>query len=62
MPLLSLYQAAEILAVSPETLRRWAAARRVASVKLGRRLLFDEEALRAWVLRQTRAERPVDSP
>ena len=62
MPLLSLYQAAEILAVSPETLRRWAAARRVASVKLGRRLLFDEEALRAWVLRQTRAERPFDSP
>ena len=55
--LVNLRAAASTLCISTETLRKWAAARRIASIKLGRRLLFSEDALRDWVVRHTRPER-----
>lgn len=56
MPLLSLQNAATRLGVSAETLRKWAASGRVPCVRLGRRLLFDEHELQAWVARHSRPE------
>lgn len=57
MPLISLHAGATELGISAETLRKWATSGRIASVKLGRRLLFDEDELKAWVARHTRPER-----
>ncbi len=60
VPLLDLHAAAALLGVSPETLRKWAARGRVASVKLGARLLFSQTALEEWVAARTRhARKPV---
>lgn len=46
--------AAAYLGVSQRTVRKWANQGRVPSVKLGRALRFQPEALRAWV--DTRAQ------
>ncbi len=57
MPLLDLHAAADLLSLSPETLRKWAARGRVESVKLGARLLFRREALDALIAQHCRPPR-----
>jgi excisionase family DNA binding protein len=44
-----LEEAAMRLAVSPLTLRRWARDRKIESVRLGRRLVFRDAALEAFI-------------
>jgi excisionase family DNA binding protein len=46
---LSTEQAAELLGVSPATLLKWRVQRRGPPfLKLGRRVIYSESALRAW--------------
>lgn len=59
--LLNVPEAASLLRLSPHTLYRWVFQGRVPVVRLGRRLLFDPEALRAWVLDRSRT-RAMASP
>lgn len=49
MSTLDLEQAAEFLKMSPETLRKWAHARRIPSTKIGRRWVFTKELLTAFI-------------
>ena len=42
-------EAAKRLAVQPSTLRRWAQDGKIESVRLGRRLVFREAALEAFI-------------
>jgi excisionase family DNA binding protein len=49
MKCLGLDEAATRLAVQPSTLRRWARDGKVESVRLGRRLVFREAALDAFI-------------
>ena len=51
---LCLDEAAAKLAVSPLTLRRWARDKKIESVRLGRRLLFRELAIEAFIARRIR--------
>jgi len=53
--LLNVGEAASLLRLSRHTLYRWVFKGRVPTVRLGRRLLFDPDALRAWVLERSRA-------
>jgi excisionase family DNA binding protein len=46
---LSLEQAASLLSISPRTLRKWAAERRLTSCKVGGRLLFRPEDLQTFL-------------
>jgi excisionase family DNA binding protein len=55
--LLDIGEAASLLKLSHHTLYRWVVEGRVPTVRLGRRLLFDPEALRAWVLTRSRQVR-----
>lgn len=52
--LLNVDETANLLGLSPHTLYRWVLEGRVPTVRLGRRLLFDPEALRAWVVARSR--------
>jgi excisionase family DNA binding protein len=52
-----LEEAAMRLAVSPLTLRRWARDRKIESVRLGRRLVFRDAALEAFIAAGTRESR-----
>lgn len=59
--LLDVKMAAERLGVSPFTIRAWLRQRRLEHVKLGRRVLVPETALRRFVERNTvpaREDRP----
>lgn len=49
MKCLGLEAAAERLSVSPLTLRRWARDSKIESVRLGRRVVFREDSLEAFV-------------
>jgi excisionase family DNA binding protein len=49
MKCLGLQEAADRLAVQPSTLRRWAKDLKLDSVRLGRRLVFREDSLEAFV-------------
>ena len=49
MKCLGLQEAADRLAVQPSTLRRWARDLKLDSVRLGRRLVFREDSLEAFV-------------
>jgi len=49
MKCMGLDEAASTLAIQPSTLRRWARAGRIESVRLGRRLVFRAEALEAFI-------------
>jgi excisionase family DNA binding protein len=55
--LLDIGEAASLLKLSHHTLYRWVVEGRVPTVRLGRRLLFDPDALRAWVLARSRLVR-----
>ncbi len=46
---LGLEEAASKLSVSPLTLRRWARDKKIESVRLGRRLVFREASLEAFI-------------
>jgi excisionase family DNA binding protein len=59
--LLSVPEAASLLRLSPHTLYRWVFQGRVPTVRLGRRLLFDPDALRDWVLERSRTGAPASS-
>ncbi|UCF36621.1 MAG: helix-turn-helix domain-containing protein [Acidobacteriota bacterium] len=52
--LLSVSEAAKYLAVRKSTLYSWAQRRRIPSVKIGRRLLFDREDLDRLIVEQKR--------
>ena len=56
---LGLDEAASKLSVSPLTLRRWARDKKIESVRLGRRLVFREAALEAFIEAGTRKPQPV---
>ena len=45
-PLLSIEQAADLLGVSPWTVRKWVSTNRVRVVRLGRRVLLEQHELR----------------
>jgi excisionase family DNA binding protein len=57
-PFLDTTQAAAQLHLSPWTVRRWARAGRLPSVKLGRKVLFLEAALAAVITAATRPAAP----
>lgn len=48
-PLLSIRQASELTGLSVATLYKYKLLRIVPFVKLGRRLLFDEDCLAVWI-------------
>jgi excisionase family DNA binding protein len=54
-PLLSVEQAARILGVSPKTLRTWISRKKIATVKLGRRVVFHPDAIRQFIAQNTRS-------
>lgn len=56
---LGLEEAASKLSVSPLTLRRWARDHKIESVRLGRRLVFRETVLEAFIEAGTRKAQPV---
>jgi len=56
---LGLDEAAKRLAVQPSTLRRWARDGKLESVRLGRRLVFRETALEAFVRAAVRTPQGV---
>jgi len=45
-PLLSIEQAADLLGVSPWTIRKWVSTNRIRIVRLGRRVLLEQHELR----------------
>jgi excisionase family DNA binding protein len=45
-PLLSIEQAADLLGVSPWTVRKWVSTKRIRVVRLGRRVLLEQPELR----------------
>ena len=47
--LLTLAEVAKYLRVSPKTVRRWVAARRIPCVRFGTRLRFDAGDIASWV-------------
>jgi excisionase family DNA binding protein len=49
----SIEQTAARLGVKPVTIRMWAAARRIARVKLGRRVLIPESEIERLILENT---------
>ena len=59
--LLSVSEAAALLGVSIHTVYAWVSAGRIPLVKLGRRTLFDPDALRLWVRECSRRGRPAES-
>ena len=59
--LLSVSEAAELLGVSVHTVYAWVGAGRIPLVKLGRRTLFDPDALQHWVHECSRSGRPAES-
>jgi excisionase family DNA binding protein len=55
---LCLEEAATRLAVSPFTLRRWARDKKIESVRLGRRLVFRDAALEAFITARIQKPQP----
>jgi excisionase family DNA binding protein len=53
-PLLSISEAARILAVSPATLRTWIHRKRIPYVKMGRRVGFHPDTIRNFIAKNTR--------
>jgi excisionase family DNA binding protein len=53
-PLLSINEAARILAVSPATIRTWIHRKRIAYVKMGRRVGFHPDTIRSFIANNTR--------
>ena len=53
-PLLSIDEAARVLAVSPATIRTWIHRRRLSYVKMGRRVGFHPDAIRHFIAKNTR--------
>jgi excisionase family DNA binding protein len=49
-------QAAEYLAISPDTLYRYASERTVPSFKLGNRWRFKRSLLDAWMIKMSKAK------
>lgn len=45
-PLISVEQAADVLGVSPWTIRKWISTNRIRIVRLGRRVLLEQSELR----------------
>ena len=45
-PLVSIEQAADLLGVSPWTIRKWVGTNRIRVVRLGRRVLLEQPELR----------------
>lgn len=45
-PLLSIEEAADVLGVSPWTIRKWVSTKRIPIVRLGRRVLLEQQQLR----------------
>lgn len=54
-PLLSISEAARILAVSPATLRTWIHRKRIPYVKMGRRVGFHPDTIRNFIAQNTRS-------
>ena len=51
--LLTANEAAQILRIHLVTLYSWVSEGRIPSIKLGRKRLFDESALRKWITHQS---------
>jgi excisionase family DNA binding protein len=52
--LMGIDEAAKYLGLQPSTLRRWSWERRIPTVKLGRRVLFRQDALDELIARSER--------
>jgi excisionase family DNA binding protein len=48
-PLLSAEEAASLLIIHPETLRRWARSGQVPCIRMGRRIAFRTSLLNTWL-------------
>jgi excisionase family DNA binding protein len=53
-PLLDVRKAAELLGISPKTLRDWIQARKIEYVKVGTRVMFQPASIRQFVAANTR--------
>ena len=53
-PLLSIEEAARVLAVSPATIRTWIHRKRITYVKMGRRVGFHPDTIRSFIAKNTR--------
>jgi len=58
--LLNVKEAAQVLKLSPHTLRLWVLQRKVPTVRLGRRVLFEYQELVDYVNRNKIEERPAN--
>ena len=50
--LLTIPQLAKYLSISPKTVRRWVAMRRIPCVRIGTRIRFDHGDIVSWVRRR----------
>lgn len=57
MELIDIKKAAQVLNLGVSTLRNWVQARRVPFIRLGRRIVFDMEALKDFVDKRRVPER-----
>jgi len=47
--LLTVGEVAELLRIKPQTLYKWICERKIPSISLGGRTLFDKDELQAWI-------------
>lgn len=59
-PLLSVVQAAEVLNVSPNTLRQWLSQRRLPYIKVGRRTMLRLEDIESFIERNRKEAQSFD--
>jgi excisionase family DNA binding protein len=59
MELMNVQRTATHLGITPGTLYRWAAKRRVPCVKVGDRLLFEAGAIRQWIALRVKSEQSL---
>ena len=60
-PLLTVDELSAWLRLAPQTIRNYVSAKRIPTVKLGRRCLFDPAEVRRWIEANTQRERDLSS-
>jgi excisionase family DNA binding protein len=60
-PLLTVEELSAWLRLAPQTIRNYVSAKRIPTVHLGRRCLFDPAEVRRWIEANTQRERDLSS-
>jgi len=60
-PLLTVEELSAWLRLAPQTIRNYVSAKRIPTVKLGRRCLFDPREIERWIEANSQRERDLSS-